>query len=72
MGLEDERASKSIENRSMASLDRVKALKELDEMDDDTVIKYMNLIMQFEEMNRLQENEVKSDDVMISENNMQQ
>lgn len=66
MGLEDERASQAIENRSDATLNRMKAVKELESMDDDTIIKYLDLFMRLEEMNRVKEEQVKEDDVVVS------
>jgi len=66
MGLEDERASKSVQDRSDASLNRVKAMKELASMDIRTITDYLNMIRQMEEMNAVQEKDVKSDDVEIS------
>lgn len=66
MGLEDERASKSIQDRSDAALSRVKAIKELESIDDDRLIKYLGIVRMMEEMNRQKEQQVKSDDVNIS------
>lgn len=67
MGLEDERAAQAVENRADAVLQRAKALKELDSMDDDTFIKYMNIILELEAHNKAQEEQVKADDVIIAE-----
>jgi len=66
MGLEDERASRAIDDRSMAALNKVKAIKELAAMDDDQLIKYINVINSLEEMSRAKEEQVKEDDVEIS------
>lgn len=66
MGLEDERASKAIDDRSSAALDRVKAMKELASMDNDEILKYLEIVRALEEMSRQKEEQVKSDDVMIS------
>jgi len=66
MGLEDERASKSVQDRSDAALSRVKAMKELQSMDDDRIFKYLNMIKQMEETNRKNGERIKKDDVIIS------
>lgn len=66
MGLEDERASKAIEDRSDAALNKIKAMKELEGMDDDRIVKYIAIIQQLEEISRIKEEEVKRDDVAIS------
>lgn len=67
MGLEDERASEAIQNRSQATLDRVRAIKEIQLMDDDRLMKYLGVIMQMEEMSRQKEQETKSDDIEVSQ-----
>jgi len=66
MGLEDERASKAVENRADSALQRVRAIKELQSIDDDRIVKYIQLIQMMEEMNRVKEEQTKSDDVSIS------
>jgi len=66
MGLEDSRAADAIDSRASAALDKAKAMKELDSMDDDRLIKYMQIITQIEEMGRQKEEQVKEDDVEIS------
>lgn len=72
MGLEDERASKSIENRADSALTRVRAMKELESMDDDKLLKYITIIQSMEEMNRAKEEQVKQDDVQTSAMGIQQ
>lgn len=67
LGLEDNRAAEAVDHRAGAALDRAKAIKELSSMDDDKLIKYFNLIAMMEEKSRRDEDEVKSDDVAISE-----
>lgn len=67
MGLEDERASKAVENRADTALQRAKAMKELQSMSDDRIVKFMNIIQMMEEMHRIREEEIKSDDVKISQ-----
>ena len=67
MGLEDSRAADAIDSRASAALDKARAMKELQSMDDDRLMKYMNMISMMEEMGRVKEEEVKEDDVRISE-----
>ena len=64
--LTDERAAAAIEDRSDAALNRVKAAKELESMDDDRFFKYLSWINMMEEKSRQQEIEVKKDDVAIA------
>ena len=66
MGLEDERASAAVENRSDAVLNRAKAAKELDEMDDNRMVKLLDMFVKMEELNRLKEAQIKKDDVTIT------
>lgn len=66
MGLEDERSSKAVENRADSALQRARAMKELESLDDDRFLKYLQVVRMMEEMNRRQEEEVKQDDVNIS------
>lgn len=66
MGLEDNRASEAVNARSDATLNKIKALKELQAMDDDSILKYMSIIASLEEMNKQKEQEIKKDDVVIS------
>ena len=66
MGLEDERASSAIQDRADAALSRTRAMKELQEMDDDRLLKYLSIVRMMEQMNKVQENQVKSDDVTVS------
>ena len=66
MGLEDERASQAVQDRADAALSRVKAMKELQLMDDDRLLKYFSMIQMMEEMSRSKEEQIKSDDVVIS------
>jgi len=72
MGLEDERASKAVENRSDAVLRQAQAVKELEAMDDDKIIKLLQVFSTMEEINRLREAELKADDVEISKKADQQ
>jgi hypothetical protein len=72
MGLEDSRAADAIDSRASAALDKVKAMKELQAMDDDRLMKYMQIISQMEEVGRMKEEQVKEDDVAISEKGNQE
>lgn len=67
MGLSDERASEAVENRANAALERAKAMKELSEMDDNRLLKYLEIVRMMEETNKAEETEEKADDVMISQ-----
>jgi hypothetical protein len=66
LGLEDERASKAVQDRSDATLTRVKAIKELQSLDDDRLVKYLGIIRMMEEVNYQKESEIKHDNVNIS------
>lgn len=66
MGLEDERASASVENRSEAVLNRMKAIKEIEDMDDNRILRFLDFFMRLEELNRQKEQQIKADDVTIS------
>lgn len=66
MGLEDERTSKSAQDRADSALSRVKAMKELESMDADTLHKYLTLVRIMESMNEKDEKETKQEDVQIS------
>jgi len=66
MGLEDERASAAVENRADFALKRAKAMKELQSLDDDRLLKYLTIIRMMEETSRVKEEQVKADDVQIS------
>lgn len=71
MGLEDERASKAVQDRADTALARVKAMKELESMDDARLVRYLSIIRMMEENNRMRETQVKADDVAISERGSQ-
>jgi len=66
MGLEDSRAADAVDSRASAALDQARAMKELASMDDDRLMKYMQIVRMLEEINRQKEEQVKSDDVEIS------
>lgn len=64
--LSDERAAQAVEDRTDAALNRIKAIKELQEMDDKSIVRYLELIRILEERSRQDENEIKLDDVAIA------
>lgn len=66
MGLEDERASQAVENRADAVLRRAQAAKELEAMDDDRLVKLLDVFAALEELNRQKEEAIKREDVQLS------
>ncbi len=66
LGLEDERSSEAIQNRTQAVLDQVRAIKELDEIDVRTAKEEIALAALLREQNRLEEEQIKADNVTIS------
>lgn len=72
LGLEDERASEAIQNRAQAVLDRARAVKELESMDEARLQRLLALALQLEEYNQSQEEEIKEDDVQITQESTSQ
>lgn len=66
MGLEDERASRAIENRSQSALNNIKAATEIQNLTQDQLFKALQIVKLVEEMSRSNEEQVKEDDVNIS------
>jgi len=66
LGLEDERVAQAVENRADATLKRTQAAKQIEEMDDDRLIKLLDLFMKLEDYNQAQEAKLKSDNLMVS------
>jgi hypothetical protein len=66
LGLEDERSSEAIQNRTQAVLDQVRAIKELDEIDVRTAKEEIALAGLLREKNRVEEENIKEDNVKIS------
>ena len=66
MGLEDERASEAVQNRTQAVLDQAKAIQVLEDMDLKTAEDELRLAALLREKNRLEEEQIKADDVTIS------
>jgi len=64
--LETERTARAVEDRADAALTRVKAMKELESMDDDKLIKYLSIIQSLEERNEAKEEKVRQEDLAIS------
>jgi hypothetical protein len=66
LGLEDERVSKSVDNNADAVLKRMQAIKQIEAMDDDRMLKLLDVFMALEGVNRNQEERMKAKDVEIS------
>lgn len=66
MGLQEERNSEAIQNRAQASLDRARTMKELESMDDDRLMKYMQIVQTMDAMNKIREEENKAEDVAVT------
>jgi len=67
LGLEDERASKAVQDRSDAALTRAKTISELEKMDTENLSRYLALIKMFEESNKESENRIKMQNVAVTE-----
>lgn len=67
MGLQEERNAQAVHDRAKTVLDRAKAIKELESMDDERLIKYLTIARMMEETFRLEEKENKLEDVAITE-----
>ncbi len=67
LGLQEERNAEAIQNRSQASLDRVKAMKELESMDDAKLVKYLEIVQLMDEMNKREEDRHKAEDIAVTE-----
>lgn len=67
MGLEDERSAKAVADRSQGALDKIKAIKELQSMDDDRLFRYIALIRSFEEASARKEEDIKEDNIKVSQ-----
>jgi len=66
MGLQEERNSEAIQNRAQASLDRAKTMKELESMNDDRLMKYMQIVQMMDSINKVKEEENKAEDIAIT------
>lgn len=64
--LSDERAAAAVEDRTDAALNRIKAIKEMQTIDDDRLVKYLQIIKMMEEMSRKDEEEIKETDVAVA------
>lgn len=67
MGLSEERTAQSVHDRSMAALERARAVKELSSMDDDQLVKYLQIVRMMEAMAKQEEKKNKIEDVAITE-----
>ncbi len=66
MSLDNERASKAVADRADSAINRIKAIKEIQDMDDDKVIKYLGLIRMMEESSERQEDEIRQEDFAVT------
>jgi hypothetical protein len=66
LGLQEERASQAVENRAQSALERTRAIKELSTLDDDRLMKYLEIVQIMESMNKMQETSDKSEDLAIA------
>ena len=71
MGLSEERTAQSVHDRSMAALERAKAIKELATMDDARLMKYLEIVQMMEGMAKQEEEKNKIEDVAITEKSEQ-
>lgn len=67
LGLQDERASEAIQNRNQATLDQVRAMKEIEQMDLDTLEKVLRVTELMNMSHKQEEEETKAQDVAITE-----
>lgn len=65
LGLQEERNAKSIQDRTQSTLDRVKAMKELESMDTSRLLQYMSLIQALEAETHHEEMVDKAEDSAI-------
>jgi len=66
VGLSDERAARAVDDRASAALDRAKAMKELSTLDDERLMKYLQIVRLMETNNKNSEEEIKQDDLLIA------
>lgn len=66
MGLEEERVSKSLENRASTNLERLKTIKELESIDDSRLEKLINIVLRLEEFSKQNEAEKQLNDISIA------
>jgi hypothetical protein len=71
LSLETERSARAVEDRADAALARVKAIKELETLDDDKLIKYIDLIQAMEAQNEAKELKLRQEDLAISSQGQQ-
>ncbi len=67
MGLEDERSSEAVQNRTQAVLNQARAMKELDEIDVRTAKDELALASLLREKNKAEEEQMKADNVNIAQ-----
>jgi hypothetical protein len=66
MSLDTERASQAVSDRADATLNRVKAIKELQDMDETRFLRYMAIVRMMEETTQKQEEEITKENVAVS------
>jgi hypothetical protein len=66
LGLEDERSSEAIQNRTQAVLDQAKAIKELEDIDLNTAKEELAIAAMLREKNKIEEQQLKAENVKIS------
>ena len=66
IGLSDERSAKAVSDRNQGALDQIKAIKELYGMNQDQILKGLEIIAALQASSKMQETEIKSDDVLIA------
>jgi len=71
MGLETERNSQAVENRTDAVLNHVKTVKELEQMDLSTAKEELAIAQMLGEMARQEEEQLKQDNVNISKESVE-
>lgn len=67
LSLDNERASKAVSDRAESALNRIKAIKEIQGMDDDKLMKYLGLIRLMEESSERQEDEIRQEDFAVAQ-----
>lgn len=66
LGLEDERISKAVDNSADATLKRMQAMKEIEAMDDEKMMKLLDMFLKLEGLNQQEAMQLKAEDVSIS------
>lgn len=67
LSLDNERASRAVSDRAESALNRIKAIKEIQGMDDDKLFKYLGLIRMMEESSERQEDKIRQEDFAVAQ-----